>query len=264
MTAVSWFRAPRPCIASPPAVSLPRAGLGALTSVKQGQAGTRAQSAQAASIRLRGLPLRTRSVTSRATATAPSRRRRSRRARRSSRRRACARSCARAGQRRASRKLQRRRSPSPRRTRASARAKMVRNDEVEALPERLCGGKAEQRRGGAIPSADGSRSVGEDHGVRDLIENVRQQDSTVRPYGVSHGPRPRSNAARKRQKGGEGENPGASGDVHKSRARSGSNAIARRATTRRRRRDRRRSWPSRRRARGRYGQASRGSSSPAS
>ena len=52
------------------------------------------------------------------------------------------------------------------------RAKMARHDQVKTLTQRLRGAEPEQRRGGAIPSGDPSRLVGEDHGVRDLIENV--------------------------------------------------------------------------------------------
>ena len=48
---------------------------------------------------------------------------------------------------------------------------MIGDDEIEALSERFFGREAEQRRRGAVPATDESRTIGVDDGVAGLIDH---------------------------------------------------------------------------------------------
>jgi hypothetical protein len=99
----------------------------------------------------------------------------------------------RAGERRAALKLKR--PVRHRRVEAAPvrGAQMLRNDEIERLPQRLLGGKAEQRRRGRVEPPDRSRPVGENDRVgavamaRDATERVeRERQASLGRRGAKH------------------------------------------------------------------------------
>ncbi len=175
-------------------------------------------------------------MASRGSATDPSRR--LSQARRSSRCRVCDRPCAVRGS--CSDAFELRGALLHRRVEAASvcGVQMDRNDELEARPERLLGGKAEQRRSRAIPPPDRSRPIREDGGIAGLIEKSLWRESiclAIRTASNSAALKPiRFGRAIDDGECGERKQPRHRCDSHQLRCKSGRQ---RRRAERRRRRD---------------------------
>ena len=116
---------------------------------------------------------------------------------------------------------------------------MLRNDQIELLPQRLLGAEAKQRGGGAVPAPDRPRAVGEDERVRDRFQNALGRIRLTVPHrllpllppptGAGSSARSAARDQHRRidsKKCGESENPGGRRDMHERQGKSGRNAIA--------------------------------------